>query len=191
MVSNMKVKSFEGVLRLQSSCRCTLQTNQPCCRQVKPKVSTKPVPVLIKPNQPTFREAENDGWCQYQAVIQTFLGPLFAVFASAVALDTIGGSLQVFTIALNLSRISISDILPRCGSSLSMFLSCWLSSLLSPPDPPLPPTTLPSHLPASSSPSSGSTPSPTSSSASSRPLESCLAWPMPSLASQYWPGATP
>ena len=48
-----------------------------------------------KPKQATFREAENDGWCQYQAVIQTFLGPLFAVFASATALDTIAGSVQV------------------------------------------------------------------------------------------------
>ena len=44
------------------------------------------------------REAENDGWCQYQAIIQTFLGPVFAVFASAVALDTVAGSLQATTI---------------------------------------------------------------------------------------------
>ena len=35
-------------------------------------------------------------------MIQTFLGPLFAVFASATALDTIGGSVQVHLLYLPL-----------------------------------------------------------------------------------------
>ena len=72
-----------------------------------------------KPKQATFREAENDGWCQYQAVIQTFLGPLFAVFASATALDTIAGSVQVHLLSLPLRFESFKDknlIFSRCGN---------------------------------------------------------------------------
>jgi len=65
-----------------------------------------PIDVLFKLTNPVVdREAENDGWCQYQAVIQTFLGPLFAVFASATALDTIAGSVQVWELTLNASLL--------------------------------------------------------------------------------------
>jgi len=65
-----------------------------------------PVDVLFKLTNPVVdREAENDGWCQYQAIIQTFLGPVFAVFASAVALDTVAGSLQVWQLTLNASLL--------------------------------------------------------------------------------------
>ena len=81
-----------------------------------------------KAKQPICREAENDGWCQYQAIIQTFLGPLFAVFASAVALDTIGGSnLQVKpAIGLNL----ISDLLPAKVWELTLNVSLLLALIV-------------------------------------------------------------
>jgi hypothetical protein len=54
-----------------------------------------PVDVLFKLTNPVVdREAPGHNWCQYQAVLQTLLGPTFAVFACAIALEEVGG-LQV------------------------------------------------------------------------------------------------
>merc|ERR1712226_1637203 len=49
-----------------------------------------PVDVLFRLTNPVVdQEEDNEGWCQYQAVIQTSLGPTFSVFACAVALDSV------------------------------------------------------------------------------------------------------
>ena len=56
--------------------------------------------VLFRLTNPVVdREADNDNWCQYLAVIQTLLGPVFAVFACALAFDTVSGSFQVAGLA--------------------------------------------------------------------------------------------
>ena len=88
-VFGISAMNHPGILYLQSTCRCSLQADQPCSRQVKSGWVKRSFD-----QKKLCREAENDGWCQYQAIIQTFLGPVFAVFASAVALDTVAGSLQ-------------------------------------------------------------------------------------------------
>jgi len=77
-----------------------------------------PLDLLFRLTNPVVdREEENEGWCQYQAVIQTTLGPIFSVFACAVALDSVYGGFQVWELTLILSLLLALVVLLTSRSS--------------------------------------------------------------------------
>jgi len=66
------------------------------------QVIKSPVDVLFRVTTPVVdKDKPRDNWCQYLAIVQCVLGPLFSVFAVNIALDSIAGSsLQVWHITL-------------------------------------------------------------------------------------------
>jgi len=66
------------------------------------QVIKSPVDVLFRLTTPVVdKDKPRDNWCQYLAIVQCVLGPLFSVFAVNIALDKVGGSsMQVWHITL-------------------------------------------------------------------------------------------